>query len=93
MATREFRDATGREWRVWDVRPDDFNPRTNDEDYLAQLYYTGWMVFETKAGDDKRRLYPIPKAWLDLPDAELEALLNKAEIVPPRKLHSEKRDG
>ena len=91
MPTREFKDLLGKEWRVWDVRPDDLNPRTKDEDYLAQLYYTGWMVFETKAGDDKRRLYPIPRGWEELPDAELEVLLQKAEIVPPRKLQSEKR--
>lgn len=91
MSTREFKDVLGKEWRVWDVKPDDLNPRTKDEDYLAQLYYTGWMVFETKAGDDKRRLYPIPRGWEELPDAELEVLLQKAEIVPPRKLRSEKR--
>src|SRR5438309_8510173 len=91
MPAREFKDGLGREWRVWDVRPDDLNPRTQDESYLAQLYYTGWMVFECKAGDDKRRLYPIPKGWEELPDQELEVLLQKAEIVPPRKLQSEKR--
>ena len=91
MPVREFKDGRGREWRVWDVRPDDLNPRTKDEDYLAQLYYTGWMVFESKSGDDKRRLYPIPKGWDELPDAELEVLLQKAEIVPPRKLRTEKR--
>jgi hypothetical protein len=84
-------DGRGREWRVWDVRPDDLNPRTKDEDYLAQLYYTGWMVFESKSGDDKRRLYPIPRGWDELPDAELDVLLQKAEIVPPRKLRTEKR--
>lgn len=91
MAAREFKDIGNREWRVWEVKPDDLNPRTKDEDYLAQLYYTGWMVFETKAGDDKRRLYPIPTGWQELPDPELEVLLQKAEVVPPRKLHTEKR--
>jgi hypothetical protein len=90
MSVREFKDHLGREWRAWDVAPDDLNPRTRDETYLAQLYLTGWIVFETKLGDNKRRLYPIPKAWSELPDAELEVLLNKAEIVPPRKLRTEK---
>jgi hypothetical protein len=90
MAVREFTDGEGREWRAWDVVPDDLNPRTKDETYLAQLYITGWIVFETKLGTEKRRLYPVPKGWSDLPDAELEVLLNKAEIVPPRKLRSEK---
>jgi hypothetical protein len=91
MAVREFTDARGREWRAWDVRPDDLNPRTKDEDYLATLYLTGWIVFETRSGDDKRRLFPIPKGWDELSDPELEVLLHKAEIVPPRKLRSEKR--
>ena len=88
MAAREFKDGRGREWRVWDVEPDDLNPRTKDEDFLAQLYLTGWLVFENKAGDDKRRLSPIPRGWDKLPDAELEDLLGAAEMVPPRKLGS-----
>lgn len=90
MAVREFTDSAGREWRAWDVLPDDLSPRTKDEDYLAQLYHTGWIVFETQSGDDKRRLYPIPKSWSELPDAELAVLLEKAEVVPKRKLRSEK---
>ena len=91
MAVREFRDSTGRDWRAWDIAPDELSPRTKDEDYLAELYHTGWIVFETVAGDDKRRLYPVPKGWSQLPAAELEVLLQKAEIVPPRKLRTEKR--
>ncbi|HEY2378436.1 MAG TPA: hypothetical protein VGH98_20825 [Gemmatimonadaceae bacterium] len=90
MAVREFTDSSGREWRAWDVAPDELSPRTKDEDYLAQLYHTGWIVFETHAGDDKRRLYPIPKGWAELPDAELAVLLEKAEKVPQRKLRTEK---
>lgn len=91
MAVREFTDGQRREWRVWDVSPEELNPRTKDEDYLASLYFTGWLVFETKSGTEKRRLYPIPTRWSELPDVELEVLLQKAEIVPPRKLQSEKR--
>ena len=91
MAVREFTDGNGREWRAWDVVPEDLNARTKDEDYLAQLYHTGWIVFETVAGgEDKRRLYPVPKGWSELPDAELVVLLSKAEVVPRRKLRSEK---
>ena len=90
MAVREFTDSAGREWRAWDVTPDELSPRTKDEDYLAQLYHTGWIVFETRSGDDKRRLYPVPKGWGELPDAELVVLLEKAEVVPQRKLRTEK---
>lgn len=90
MPVREFTDSAGRQWRAWDVQPDDLNPRTKDEEYLAQLYHTGWIVFETNDGDDKRRLYPIPKGWNDLAEAELAVLLQKAEVVPRRKLRGEK---
>jgi hypothetical protein len=90
MAVRDFTDSRGRQWRAWDVTPDELSPRTKDEDYLAQLYYTGWIVFEAVGGDDKRRLYPVPKGWDELPVAELEVLLRKAEIVPKRKLRAER---
>lgn len=86
MPAREFKDGGGREWRVWDVNPDDLSPRTTDEDYLAHLYYTGWLVFESKEGDDKRRLYPIPRDWHELSEDKLEGLLQKAEVVPRRKV-------
>jgi hypothetical protein len=90
MAVREFTDASGRRWRAWDVTPDELSPRTKDEDYLAQLYHTGWIVFEAGSGDDKRRLYPVPKGWAELPEAELAVLLQKAEVVPKRKLRTER---
>lgn len=90
MAVREFVDSTGRAWRAWDVIPDNLNPRTKDEDYLAQLYYTGWIVFEAKGDDEKRRLYPIPSGWSELPDPDLEVLLRKGEVVPPRKLEADR---
>ena len=92
VAVREFTDSSGREWRAWEVTIDAINPRTREEDFLAGLYYTGWIVFETKSEDDKRRLYPVPKGWSELPDAELEVLWQKAERVPKRKMHAEKHD-
>jgi hypothetical protein len=75
------------------VTPEAIYPRTKEEDYLASMYVTGWLVFETKAEDDKRRLYPVPSGWSDLPVAQLEVLLQKAEIVPPRKLEAQKTTG
>jgi len=90
MPVREFTDSKGRSWRAWDVAPDDLNARIKNEDYLAALNYTGWIAFETKKGaGEKRRLYPIPKGWSELPDRELEELLNKAEVVRGRRLHRE----
>jgi hypothetical protein len=92
VAVREFTDGSGHEWRAWEVTPDSINPRTKEEDFLAGLYYTGWIVFETKSEDDKRRLYPVPKGWSELPDAELEVLMEKAERVPKRKARAQRHD-
>ena len=93
MSVREFRDSQGRDWRAWDVAPDDLNARIKNEDFLAALNYTGWIVFETRNESEKRRLYPIPKGWSELPDPELEALLEQAERVPDRKLRGKHGDG
>jgi hypothetical protein len=88
MAVREFTDSSGREWRVWDVMPEAIHPQTKTEDYLALMYQTGWLVFETKAEDEKRRLADIPTGWSELPPQGLEALLRRAEVIPPRKLRA-----
>ena len=88
MAVREFTDRRGREWRVWDVVPESIHPQTKTEDYLAAMYQTGWLVFETKAGDEKRRLAEIPVDWSGLPDDALDALLGRAEVIPPLKLRA-----
>lgn len=91
MPVREFTDSKGRQWRAWDVAPDDLNSRIKNEDYLAALAYTGWIAFETLTEGEKRRLYPIPKGWSELPDNELESLLERAEVVRGRKLTDEPR--
>jgi len=87
MAVREFTDS-GREWRVWSVTPESIHPPTKSEDYLAAMYQTGWLVFETTSGDEKRRLADIPAGWSELPVDALRALLARAEVVPPRKLRA-----
>ncbi|HKN67652.1 MAG TPA: hypothetical protein VJW73_15310 [Gemmatimonadaceae bacterium] len=93
MSVREFKDSQGRDWRAWDVAPDELNARIKNEDFLAALNYTGWIAFETRNEREKRRLYPIPKGWSELPDSELEVLLERAERVPDRKLLVEPGDG
>lgn len=92
MSVREFRDSQGRDWRAWDVVPDNLNSRIKNEDFLAALNYTGWIVFETRNETEKRRLYPIPKGWNELPDSELQALVEKAEPVQARRLRGEQGD-
>lgn len=77
MALREFADSEGRPWRVWDVAPDQFHAATNWEDYL-QGYIDGWLVFELEDGDERCRLYPIPRGWEEASSARLEELRRSA---------------
>lgn len=82
MAVREFRDDDGRDWRAWAITPESIEPVTRGEDYLADCFVTGWIVFETMDGREKRRLCPWPMRWANMTDDELRALLHRAEIIP-----------
>ena len=70
MAHRTFRDRSGLEWQVWDVIPSKFVGATLDG---------GWLTF--LAGDDKRRLAPVPLYWLSASEDELVTLLESAKAV------------
>jgi len=89
MGVLEFKDAKGKEWRAWEIRPEAIHPLTRAEDYLSDCYVIGWLVFETVRGDEKRRLCPYPTAWATARPEQLRELLAKAEKVPPRKLAAE----
>ena len=91
MAMREYRDGSGAAWRVYEVRPvSAIIRRVTAPDAVAgdasdtPATYTSdrraWLVFEH--GDETRRLSPVPQAWEQLSDAELEALCSRA--VPAR---------
>jgi len=84
MAVREFTTPDGRQWRAWDISPSAIEPLTKAEDYLADCYRDGWLVFETLDGSEKRRLCPTPYAWEHRTDANLDDLLMRAEVVRPR---------
>lgn len=92
MALRDFTDGYGQQWRAWDVTPESIHPETRSEDYLADCYRGGWVVFETPDGSQKRRLCPLPYAWEQRPDPDLERLLDLAEIIRP-KAGAGRRDG
>ena len=81
MAVREFNDAEGRSWRAWAITPQSIEPVTRGEDYLADCFVTGWIVFETTDGSEKRRLCPWPMRWADMSDDELRELLGRAEVT------------
>jgi hypothetical protein len=84
MPVREFIDSTGTEWRAWEVTPDAIYPPTRGEDYLADSYQLGWVVMETKRGDRRLRICPIPHDWQVLSDEALEELLQHGEALPAR---------
>ena len=84
MPVREFKDSAGVEWRAWEITPDAIAPPTRGEDYLADCYQLGWVVLETKTGDRRVRLCPIPRDWQRLSDESLEGLLRQGEVLPAR---------
>ena len=84
MALREFTDARGTTWRVWDTRP--------ASDRLRPEFANGWLTFEHGAAESpttRRRLAPIPANWADLPDDHLRQLCLQAERERPRRAHTE----
>ena len=84
MPVREFVDGEGAQWRAWEVTPDALYPPTRGEDYLADCYQLGWVIMETRQGDRRVRLCPIPRDWHRLPDESLAALIPQAEVLPAR---------
>lgn len=90
MAVRDFTDRKGRSWKAWDVRPEAIHPATKEEDFLAEAFHSGWVVFENASGGEKRRLSPIPKGWATMSDADLEELSTQAVMIPARKLARER---
>ena len=81
MGLREFRDSRGVTWKVWNVTPDSLDKRTTAEDYMKE-WQDGWLCFESH--DRRRRLAAYPPAWEDLPEAELEQLLQRSQMVKRR---------
>jgi hypothetical protein len=71
---REFRDASGMEWRV------SLTPRGSDavsrEHFLPEAYREGWLVFESAR--EKRRFAPVPADWETFPVEALIELCGKA---------------
>jgi hypothetical protein len=81
---REFRDAEGREWRAWEVRPGSSGRRINPERYLGE-YVKGWLAFECAQDEIRKRLPNHPSDWIRMADTDLHQLLPRAVEVPKRK--------
>ncbi len=87
MALREFTDARGIAWRVWDTRP--------VSTAIRDAFRGGWLTFEQGTeqeteqeaghGAMRRRLAPIPEGWEDLPEGELLRLRADAQPEAQRQ--------
>jgi hypothetical protein len=83
MARRQFTDAHGVKWDVYDVvalpgfgRPGEPQIAPHSEVFRAAR---AWLVFESPA--EKRRLAQIPGDWETAPPDELQQLLDRATPV------------
>jgi hypothetical protein len=81
---REFRTASGSEWRVWEVRPGAGGRPRKIELYPVD-YIHGWLAFELLQGEQRKRLPKFAPEWSNAADADLERLLDQAVDVPQRK--------
>lgn len=82
-------DESGKSWRVWCILPEAIHPVTRAEDYLADCYQLGWLVFETTTEDEKRRLCPFPRDWETADEQALRTLLAQSERVRTRRRSGE----
>jgi hypothetical protein len=79
---REFRTASGSEWRVWEVRP---GAAGRAAKHYPVDYVQGWLAFESLEGERRKRLPKFAPEWTSVPDKDLERLLEQAVDVPKRK--------
>ena len=101
MAHREFIDSHGIQWEVWTVFPEyaerrraaqpttapavDRRARSEFRVPLGSQWADGWLCF--KSNFEKRRLAPVPAAWDEMPDQDLERLCQSATPTrSPRRL-------
>ena len=82
MGLREVRDADGVAWTVFDVFPFErqLAPGRPAPTRLAPEMASGWLAFQSEAGE-RRRVVPTPPEWERLSDAELLRLLDGAAAV------------
>jgi hypothetical protein len=80
---REFRDARGTLWRVWEVPPEQLD-RSRPGAYAGE-FESGWLCFEDADGSERRRLPSYPSDWSSLTNADLESLNAQAKPVTRKR--------
>jgi hypothetical protein len=81
--TRDVEDARGVRWAVFAVHP---SAASGGRAPLREHFREGWLAFD--AGDETRRIAPIPTDWRSMSDADLLALCERAEPAPRRPRQS-----
>jgi hypothetical protein len=76
---RVFDDIRGKRWHVFAVHA---STATFEHARLPEAYRKGWLLFE--AGDELRRVAPIPERWQELSIDDLRLLVYQAASVPRR---------
>jgi hypothetical protein len=76
---REFLDAAGIQWDAFAVHP---SAEISSRARLPDPYRSGWLSFA--AGEERRRLSPVPDDWMAMSDDALRELCARAEAVPKR---------
>ena len=76
MPTRAFSDRQGQRWKVWETIPQDARG-------CLPAYAKGWLTFEHEGTGERRRLAPIPDAWMTADDERLQLLSRVAEPARP----------
>ena len=104
MAVREVRDALGRVWLVWEVRPrfvdrrraDASTPPPGQRERRHRSEPRIRLGAELEEGwlaaetaGERRRIAPIPPGWLAMSDGELLRLLGSGTARRPRPRLSE----
>ena len=84
-SSRTLVDNDGRQWTVFAVYPSS----TRGRSVLREGFANGWLSFD--AGDETRRLAPIPEAWDQLPDLALLEMCAGAESSRPRRQSRDQR--
>lgn len=85
MAHRIFSDLRGVTWEVWDVFPrllPDGVRREAAQPAIHGQLAQGWLAFQ--AGESRRRLAPVPAAWEEASDEQLQRWCSQALAVGPR---------
>ena len=89
---RDFVDADGKVWHVWEVPAEQLSARARPGTYAGE-FEGGWLAFESGDGAERRRLPGYPRDWHRLPNERIEALCREALPVLKRRRDPKDKTG